>query len=109
RSCDPPIVTDGRYIKVALPGCPLLRLHDRLHAFENHRIFKRHEVVEGCLIKRVFAEESEYPLRTDLLAARDVNVLSRQVLRRQERSRQEIQFCSPTRYVEWDAQESTAL
>src|SRR4029453_8750157 len=63
----------------ALPGLPLLRLHGYLHAFENHRILKRHEVIEGSLVKRVFAEESEYPPRTDLLTARERDVLSRQI------------------------------
>src|SRR4029453_13204512 len=65
--------------EAALPGLPLLHLHGYLHAFENHRILKRHEVIEGSLVKRVFAEESEYPPRTDLLTARERDVLSRQI------------------------------
>src|SRR5262249_7559520 len=68
-------------VSAAAPGMRLLRLHGCLHAFDNHRILKRHEVVEGSLFKRIFAEECEYPSRSDLLAARERNVLSRQVAR----------------------------
>ena len=57
----------------------LLRLHGCLHSFENHRILKRREIVEGSLFKRIFAEECEYPSRTDLPAAREGDVLSRQI------------------------------
>src|SRR5262249_24567390 len=42
-----------------LPGMPLLRFHGCLHAFENHRILERHEVVESSLFKRVFTEKCE--------------------------------------------------
>src|SRR5262249_21850873 len=60
----------------ALPRMPLLCLHGCLHAFENHRILERHEVIERSLVKRVFAEESEHPPGADLLAARERDVLS---------------------------------
>src|SRR5262249_15623684 len=38
-----------------------------------------HEVIEGRLFKRILAEESEYPSRTDLLAAWESYVLARQI------------------------------
>src|SRR4029450_3259194 len=47
--------------EAALPGLPLLHLHGYLQAFENHRILERHEVIEGSLVKREFAEQSAYP------------------------------------------------
>jgi hypothetical protein len=63
----------------ALLGMPLLSLHGCFHAFENHRILKRHEVVEGGPLKRILTEEGEYPSRADFLAAWEWNLLSRQV------------------------------
>src|SRR5262249_30085295 len=54
-----------------------LSLHRCLHGFQNHRILKRHEVVEGSLFERILAEECEYPSGTDLLTARKRDVLSR--------------------------------
>jgi len=32
-------------------------LHWMARGFEHHRIFKRHEVIERSLVKRIFAEE----------------------------------------------------
>src|SRR5262249_60056891 len=68
-------------VSAAAPGMRLLRLHGCLHAFDNHRILKRHQVIESSLFKRIFAEEFEYPSRSDLLAARERDVLSRQIAR----------------------------
>jgi hypothetical protein len=58
---------------------PVLRLKSCFQAFENHWILRRNEVVEGSLVKRVFAEESEHPLCTDLLTTREWDLLSRQI------------------------------
>src|SRR4029453_18354838 len=66
--------------EAALPGLPLLHLYGCLHAFENHRILKRHEVIEGSLVKRIFAEESEHPVCADHLAARERDVIPRQIV-----------------------------
>src|SRR5262245_2775963 len=65
---------------VAAPGMPLLRLHGCLHAFENHRILVSHQIVEGSLVERIFAEESEHPVCVDHLAAREPNVIPRQIV-----------------------------
>src|SRR5262249_39735449 len=73
-----PVAPTTRYIaSAALPGLRVQGLHSCLDAFENHRILERQEVIEGSLFKRVFAEESEYPPRTDILAAREWDVLTR--------------------------------
>lgn len=54
-----------------------LHLHCRFHALEDHRILERHEVVERGLLKRDLSEETEYPSRADLLATREMALLSR--------------------------------
>src|SRR5215813_1351745 len=70
---------DRRAGSNAATACTSMPLHRRLHAFKNHRILKRHKVVESSLFQRVFAEKSQYPLRTDLLAARERDFLPRQL------------------------------
>src|SRR5215469_3465538 len=70
----------GDYAELRQSPATLMEiLHGPLHAFEDHGIFKRHEIVECGPLKGILTEEGEYPSRADFLAAWERNLLSRQV------------------------------
>ena len=64
----------GRSARVSL-----LPLHRRFHAFEDHGVLERHEIVERSLLERIFTEEREHPPRAHRLAAGEGDLLPRQV------------------------------
>ena len=66
-------------ISAALPELPLRRCMAASMLSRTIGFSSAIKVIERSLVKWVFAEESEYPPRTDFLAAREGDVLSRQI------------------------------